>query len=140
VPRSLVALAVSAGLAVVTDETTHFRPGVFTPDESQGAVLSKMAGEYVIMLILQDTYTEYIRCITRNLGNIDLIAEKKKTGWIHGPVRGAGSAGSRGSNTGNSGWVIRIVGNDFAVQRVNIHDEGCSETNVLEEGSIKRCR
>jgi hypothetical protein len=39
-----------------------------------------MAGEYVIMLILQDTYAEYIRCIARNLGNIDLIAEKKKTG------------------------------------------------------------
>jgi hypothetical protein len=95
VPQSLVMLAVGAGLAVVADETTHFRPGVFTPDESQSAVLSKMAGEYVIMLILQDTYTEYIWCIARNLGDIDLIAEKKKTGWIHGPARGAGSARSR---------------------------------------------
>jgi hypothetical protein len=50
--RSLVALAVGAGLAIVADETTHFRPGVFMPDESQSAVLSKMAGEYVIMLEL----------------------------------------------------------------------------------------
>jgi tRNA pseudouridine-54 N-methylase len=56
VPQGLVALAVSAGLAVVADETTHFQPGIFVPDESQGAVLSKMAREYVIMLILQDMY------------------------------------------------------------------------------------
>jgi hypothetical protein len=68
------------------------------------------------MLILQDTYVEYIRCIARNLGNIDPIAEKKKPGWIHGPECGAGSTGSRGSNTGNCGWVVRIVGNDFMVQ------------------------
>jgi hypothetical protein len=115
VPRSLVTLAVSAGLAIVADKTMHFQPGVFTPDESQSAVLSKMAGEYVIMLILQDTYAEYIRCITRNLGNIDPIAEKK-TSWIHGPAHGAGSTGSRGSDTGHSGWVVRIMGNDFTVQ------------------------
>jgi hypothetical protein len=75
-----------------------------------------MAGEYVIMLIFQDTYAEYIWCIAQNLGNIDLIAEKKKTGWIHGPARGAGSAGSRGSNARNCGRVVRIVGNDGMVQ------------------------
>jgi hypothetical protein len=35
------------------------------------------------------------------------------------------------------GWIIRVVGNDVVVQRVNIHDERCSDTNILEEGSIK---
>jgi hypothetical protein len=33
-PRVLVALAVSAGLAVIADETTHFWPGIFTLDGS----------------------------------------------------------------------------------------------------------
>jgi hypothetical protein len=72
-----------------------------------------MAGEYVIMLILQDTYAENIWCITQNLWDIDPVAEKKKTSWIHGPVRRAEIARSHGSNAGKSSGVIRIVGNDL---------------------------
>jgi hypothetical protein len=82
-------------------------------------------------------YTENIWCIAQNLQDIDPVAEKKKTSRIHSPAHGAGSAGSRRCNAGNSSGVVRIVGNDFTVQRVNIHDERCLETNVLEEGSIK---
>jgi hypothetical protein len=49
VPRGLVVLAMSA---VIPDEALHLRPCVFTPDESQCMVLSKMAREYVIMPML----------------------------------------------------------------------------------------
>ncbi|KAJ7791736.1 hypothetical protein B0H14DRAFT_3500132 [Mycena olivaceomarginata] len=48
-----------------------------------------MAREYVIMLILQDMYVENIWCIARNLGDIDPIAEKKKTAGAHTRHRGA---------------------------------------------------
>jgi hypothetical protein len=51
-PRGLVALAVSAGFAIILDEVPHLGPCVFTPDKSQCTVLSKMAREYVIMLTL----------------------------------------------------------------------------------------
>jgi hypothetical protein len=51
-PRGLVALAVGAGFAIIPDEVPHLGPCVFTPDKSQCTVLSKMAGEYVIMLML----------------------------------------------------------------------------------------
>ena len=78
----LVALAMSAGFAIVPDEGTHSGPGVFTPDESQSTVLSKMAREYVIMLMLKNTYAETVWSITGNLRDEDPFVEKKKSGWI----------------------------------------------------------
>jgi hypothetical protein len=52
VPWGLVALAMSAGSTIIPNKRPHFRPGVFSTDESQSTVLSKMAGEYVVMLML----------------------------------------------------------------------------------------
>jgi hypothetical protein len=52
VPRGLVALAMSAGFAVIPDKAPYLGPCVFTLDESQCMVLSKMAREYVSMLML----------------------------------------------------------------------------------------
>jgi hypothetical protein len=51
-PRGLVALAVGAGFAIIPDKVPHLRPCIFTPDKNQCTVLSKMAGEYVIILML----------------------------------------------------------------------------------------
>ena len=57
VPRSLVAFAVGTGTTIISDERPHARPRIFASDESQCPVLSKMAGENVVMLVLKNTYS-----------------------------------------------------------------------------------
>jgi hypothetical protein len=60
VPRNLCAGAGCAGRDIVLYKCSKSWPSVFASNEFQGAVLSEMTGEGMIMLILEDSELEDI--------------------------------------------------------------------------------
>jgi hypothetical protein len=41
--------------------------------------------------------------------------------------------------TGSSGRIVVVMGLDVAVKLIDVHNDGSSEDNILEEGSVERC-
>ena len=58
------------GLAEVFDEGADVRPGVISPNEFQGLVLTEMAREDVVVLEIEDAESEIV-----HIGDVDSIVK-----------------------------------------------------------------
>ena len=79
---SLITGASVAGADILFNVVTELRPGVVTSDNGQGAVLTKMTRENVVVTISEYTEPE----ITR-LGDPDATVVEEETGIVDGPER-----------------------------------------------------
>ena len=71
----------NTGLIEVFDEGADVRPGVISPNEFQGLVLTKMARKDVVVLEIEDTKLEIV-----HIGNVDSIIEKQESRIVNWPV------------------------------------------------------
>ena len=79
----LRAFASGAGIAKVFDHSLEIRPDILVMDELNGFVLSEVARQDVIMIILDDSESE-----VRRIWYINSIVLVEKSGLVNGPVRG----------------------------------------------------
>ena len=72
----------SARLTVVLNEITDSGPGIGTTNNFKGFVDTEMAGNWMVMSILENTKTE-----STGIRYIDTIVQTKETLWVLGPRR-----------------------------------------------------
>ena len=75
-----------AGITEVFDHGPEIRPYILAMNKFNGFVLSKVARQDVIVIILNDSESE-----VRRIWNIDSIVLAEKSGLVDGPIRGFGS-------------------------------------------------
>jgi len=133
VPRSLVALAGNAGSTIITDECPQFQPGILPSDECQGAVLSEVTGEDMVMFILKYTYSECVRSVSGKSRNPNTSVVAEKTGVVDRPAWR--STGTRGRKTSGTSRIFGYVGLDVGMKLFDVHNNRRTEDYLL-----KKCR
>ena len=104
------------GLTILFYKFTESRPSIISENETSCFVLTRMSGEYVIVLVLQNTELEI-----GGVGNVDTRLMTEESIGSYGPIR---------FGIGEMGFVERVRRKslqDVIVEFLLLHDNGCTE-------------